>query len=82
MERHEEVFFSLLRSALWDSPMAIPEGFTEWGKVVMLAKEQSLLGLVGDVMLSQPETASVLSGELKTKIKKKTLLVNVKIAIA
>ncbi len=69
MERYEEVFFSLLRSGLWGTSPEIPEGFDEWGKVVQLAKTQSVLGIVGDVMLSDGTIASKLSPELKSKVK-------------
>ncbi len=69
MERHEEVFFSLLRSGLWGSAPEIPEGFGDWGKVARLAKSQSVLGVVGDVMLSDKRIAAQLSAEMKTKIK-------------
>lgn len=69
MERHEEVFFSLLRSGLWGGAPEIPEGFGDWGKVARLAKSQSVLGVVGDVMLSDKRIAAQLSAEMKTKIK-------------
>ena len=69
MERYEEVFFSLLRSGLWGTSPEIPDGFDEWGKVVQLAKTQSVLGIVGDVMLSDGTIASKLSPELKSKVK-------------
>lgn len=69
MERHEEVFFMLLRNALWGSPVEIPEGFTDWGKVARCAKSQSVLGIVADVMLSDSRIASAMSQELQTKIK-------------
>ena len=69
MERHEEVFFSLLRSGLWGGAPEIPEGFEDWGKVARLAKSQSVLGVVGDVMLSDKRIAAQLSAEMKTKIK-------------
>lgn len=69
MERYEEVFFSLLRSGLWGTSPEIPEGFDEWGKVVQLAKTQSVLGIVGDVMLSDGTIASKLSPDLKSKVK-------------
>ena len=69
MERYEEVFFSLLRNASWGSPIEIPEGFADWGKVLRLAKSQSVLGVVGDAMLSDPAIAAALPLELKTKIK-------------
>lgn len=69
MERHEKVFFSLLRSGLWGGAPEIPEGFGDWGKVARLAKSQSVLGVVGDVMLSDKRIAAQLSAEMKTKIK-------------
>ena len=69
MERHEEVFLSLLRNASWGSPVEIPDGFADWGKVVRLAKNQSVLGTVGDVMLSDPSISAVLPLDLKTRIK-------------
>ena len=69
MERHEEVFLSLLRNASWGSPVEIPDGFADWGKVVRLAKNQSVLGVVGDVMLSDPSISAVLPLDLKTRIK-------------
>ena len=69
MERHEEVFFSLLRNALWGTPVEIPQGFADWTKVARTAKIQSALGLAGDVMLSDSGIASAISSDLKTKIK-------------
>ena len=69
MERHEEVFFSLLRNALWGTPVEIPQGFADWAKVARTAKIQSALGLAGDVMLSDSGIASAMSSDLKTKIK-------------
>lgn len=69
MERHEEVFFSLLRSALWGCPVEIPVGFSEWGKVARTAKIQSALGLIGELMLSDDRISSALSVDLKSKIK-------------
>ena len=69
MERHEEVFFSLLRNALWGTPVEIPQGFADWAKVARTAKIQSALGLAGDVMLSDSGIASAMSSDLKAKIK-------------
>ena len=69
MERHEEVFFSLLRNALWGSPVEIPEGFVEWGSVARTAKVQSVLGQVGDAMLSDSRIAAAMPAELKTRMK-------------
>ena len=69
MERHEEVFFSLLRNAFWGTPVEIPEGFADWGKVARTAKIQSALGVVGDIMLSESCSAYAISQELRTRIK-------------
>lgn len=69
MERHEEVFFSLLRNAFWGTPVEIPDGFADWAGVARTAKVQSVLGVAGDVMLSDSSIASAMSQELKTKIK-------------
>lgn len=55
MKQHEEVFFSVLRTALWKQPLVIPEGFKSWGAVMRMAKTQALTGLVSDVMLTTPE---------------------------
>lgn len=69
MERHEKVFFSLLRNAFWGSEIDIPEGFADWGDVARTAKIQSALGMAGDVMLSDSRIASAMSQELRTKVK-------------
>lgn len=55
MKQHEKVFFSILRSALWKHPVQIPEGFKEWNKVMRLAVDQAMQGLVGDVILTTPD---------------------------
>ena len=55
MLEHEKVFFSSLKSALWGSPLEIPDGFNRWGDVMKLAKIQALMGLVGDVLLTRSE---------------------------
>ena len=69
MERHEEVFFSLLRNALWGSPVEIPEGFVQWAGVARTAKVQSVLGQVGDAMHADIRIAAAMPAELKTRMK-------------
>lgn len=69
MERHEEVFFSVLRNAMWGSELEIPKGFTDWTNVVRTAKVQSALGQAGDVMLSDSRISSIMPQDLKTRIK-------------
>lgn len=68
MKQYEEVFFSVLRAALWKTPVEIPEGFAEWGKVMKLAKAQALTGLVGDVLLTTPEIRNTLAPKFVTKL--------------
>lgn len=53
MTEHEKVFFSILRSALWGSPVEVPEGFAQWGTIMKLAKSQALIGLVAEVLLTR-----------------------------
>ena len=69
MERHEEVFFSLLRSAMWGTPAEIPHDFKEWGRVFNLAKSQSVLALVADVVLSDREINSRFSEKTQEKLR-------------
>lgn len=69
MEHYEKVFFSLLRKSLWGTPVEIPEGFAEWGKVARLAKSQSVLGVIGEEMLSDAVPANMIPADLKVRIK-------------
>lgn len=69
MKSHEEVLFSLLRTAMWGTPVEIPEGFADWAKVAKLAKIQSVLGVAGEVMLSDSRISASVPVELKAKIK-------------
>lgn len=55
MTEHEKVFFSILRSALWSTPVEMPEGFTQWGAIMKLAKTQALVGLIAEVLLTRRE---------------------------
>lgn len=69
MERHEEVIFSLLRSAMWGTPAYVPHDFNEWGQVIRLAKAQSVLGVVADMLLSVETIASCISTKKKEKLR-------------
>jgi hypothetical protein len=61
MKQYEEVFFSVLRTAMWGVPVEIPQGFRDWKYVMKMAKAQALQGLVTDVFLTTPEIVSVLN---------------------
>ncbi len=69
MERHEEVFFSLLRSALWGTPVEVPADFKDWKNVVKIAKAQSVFGLVGNVMITDPDLSARLSDKAIESLK-------------
>lgn len=60
MTEHEKVFFSILRSSLWGTPVEVPEGFSQWNIIMKLAKTQALMGLVGDVLLTRREIRDTL----------------------
>lgn len=59
MNQHEEVFLSVLRSALWGHPVQVPDGFNDWGAVMKLANMQAVNGLVWDVMVTNQDRKSV-----------------------
>ncbi len=62
------VFFSLLRSALWGTPAEVPHDFKDWNNIVHLSKAQSVMGLVGDVMLNNPELSSRFKEKAKERL--------------
>ena len=69
MKQYEKVFFSAVRAAFWKTPVEVPEGFSEWGQVMALAKIQTLTGLVGDVLMRTPEIRECLPAGLLAKLK-------------
>ena len=68
MTEHEKVFFSILRSALWGTPVEVPDGFSQWSTIMKLAKSQALMGLVGDVLLTRSEIRDRLSAKAVEKL--------------
>ena len=69
LERHEEIFFSILRSAMWGTPACIPHDFKDWNNLYRLARSQSVLALVADVMLSDPATLARISDKAQEKLR-------------
>ena len=65
----EDVCLRLLRSELWSAPLEIPAEFCDWNAVVRIAKKQSVLGLVGNKILSVPDIANDIETDFKNKIK-------------
>lgn len=55
MDQYEKVFYSILRSALWGTPVDLPARFSQWNAVMKLAKNHALMGLISDVLLTRRE---------------------------
>ena len=68
MRKVEDIFFSLLRSALWGTDVQIPEDFAQWGTVMKFAKTQALLGLVAEVLLTRNEIRNTLPEKFVEKL--------------
>ena len=68
MNHNEKVFFSVLRSALWGTPVEVPEGYALWGNIMKLAKMQALMGLVGDVLLTRSEIRETLPAKFVVRL--------------
>jgi hypothetical protein len=68
MKQYEEVFFSVVRAALWKTHVEVPEGFADWSKVLKLAKAQTLTGLVADVLLGNAEIRAQLPEQAVAKL--------------
>ncbi len=66
---HEDIFFSLLRKALWGTPAAVPHDFSSWYEVYRLARSQSVLGLVGNEMVADPEISCRISPKAMEKVR-------------
>lgn len=65
----ETVFLELLRTSLWGGKAHVPNDFNDWGKVLTLAKTQSVLALVAHAVLSDSEIAGQLPDQFKAKLK-------------
>ena len=70
MKQFEEVFLEILKAGMWGVRPQVPEEFDDWGSVVRLARSQSVLGIVGDVLLSDAVLSQRIPIELKDKVKK------------
>ena len=70
MKQFEEVFLDILKAGMWGVRPQVPEGFDEWVSVVRLAKSQSVLGVVGNGLLSDAELSQRVPKDLRDKVKK------------
>ena len=64
-----DIFFSLLRSALWGENVQVPDGFKDWGPVFAMAKSQSVLGLVAHAVLDDPTLSGAMPDAVRMKLK-------------
>lgn len=69
-DQQYNVFFELLRSGMWGSEPEVTTEFDDWDKVAKLAKSQSVLGIVGHVMLNSKNISHRIPESLKVKLKK------------
>lgn len=69
MKSYEEVFFRLVRSSLWVSAVVVPNGFSDWDRVLRIAKEQTMLGLVASSILEHPEISNALPASFQERLK-------------
>ena len=70
MKQFEAVFLEILKAGMWGVRPQVPEGFDEWVSVVRLAKSQSVLGIVGNGLLSDAELSQRVPKDLRDKVKK------------
>ena len=70
MEHCEKIFFLILRSALWGTPVEVPQGFSQWNAIMKLAKSQALMGLVGDVLLTRNQIRESLPAKFVEMLQK------------
>ena len=69
LKQCEEVLFELLRAGLWENKPEIPEEFTNWQDVIVMAKHQSVLGIIAKTILSHKYILDTLPRELRLKLK-------------
>ena len=67
---YEEVCIRLLKTGVWGDFLTIPTGFDDWNSVARLAKSQSVLGIVGNTVLSDSILQNSLDSGLRDKIKR------------
>ena len=72
IQTHERVFLDLLRAGMWGTPTQEAAGFKEWEKVAALAKGQSVMGVIGKVLLTDDNINFRLSRELQLRVKQLT----------
>lgn len=70
LDADKEIFFSLLKAGLWEWEVKIPaESDADWGKILRLAEEQSVVGLITaglehlDVRCQKEDGSGILSQE-------------------
>ena len=69
LKDEEKALLSILKSGLWQSPLNMREGFSEWERVVGFARYQSVLGIVAKTILSDWRVMASVPNDLRLKLK-------------
>ena len=69
LNKHEQVFLDLLNSGLWGKPFNFTGDKEVLSTVLGIAKSQSLTGIVAKVILDNRSLVSVISSELRLRLK-------------
>lgn len=69
LQLYEVTFLSLLRSSLWGVRCDVPESFDAWDDLLRLSRDQSVLGMISKVILSDRKHLDCLPSQLRLKLK-------------
>lgn len=78
MRPYETFCLSLLKTGLWENSIEIDKNFSDWSSVIRLAKAQSVLGVIGYVLVNSDslDVPADIRGSLRTFIMKNILMSN------
>ena len=68
MEAYEQVFFSMVRHSLWETPVVVPPGFVEWKRVIRMGNVQAMHGAIANGLLASPEILAPLPESVHIKM--------------
>lgn len=65
----ERLFFNILKASLWGTRLDMPVEFDDWRSLIKLAKSQSVLGLVANVLLSNSELVQRIPVKMQQRLR-------------
>lgn len=65
----ERLFFNILKASLWGTRLDMPVEFDDWRSLMKLAKSQSVLGLVANVLLSNSELVQRIPVKMQQRLR-------------